>query len=147
MLRKHSPMVSIDSYLLRSVEKLSSLIKQFSKKRKTQKWMQSSMLINQRSKQHFKLSKSFHNKKNVKHIDPEHTHTHKTSLTNFIFKSKLRQFSDHTLTHIFLVITKSHCTCTCIKSNKKYCVLCVKNIARLHKCLHVMTIWDMRKPL
>ena len=25
--------------------------------------------------------------------------------------------------------------------------ICVKNIARLHKFLHVMTIWDMRKSL
>ena len=31
-------------------------------------------------------------------------------------------------------------TCTCIKSSNEYCVLCMKNIARLHKCLHVMTI-------
>ena len=38
-------------------------------------------------------------------------------------------------------MAKSHCTCTCIKSSKEYCVLCVKNIARLHKCLHVMMIW------
>ena len=30
---------------------------------------------------------------------------------------------------------------------KEYCILCVKNIARLHKCIHVMTIWDMRKSL
>ena len=42
-------------------------------------------------------------------------------------------------------MTKLHCTCTCIKSSKEYCVLCVKNIARLHKCIHVMTIWNMRK--
>ena len=92
--------------------------------------MQSSMLQNQRSKQHFKLSKSSLNKKNVKHIDPKHTHTHKISLTNFFyFKNKLRQFSKHASTHVFLVIVKSHCTCTCIKSSKEYCVLCVKNIA------------------
>ena len=44
-------------------------------------------------------------------------------------------------------MAKSHCTFTCIKSSKEYCVLCVKNIARLYKCLHVMTIWDMRKSL
>ena len=37
--------------------------------------MQSSMLYNQRSKQHFMLSKLSLNKKNVKHIDPKHTHT------------------------------------------------------------------------
>ena len=48
--------------------------------------------------------------------------------------------SEHTLTHVNLVIVKSHCTCTCIKSSKEYCVLCMKNIARLHKCQLVMAI-------
>ena len=77
-------------------------------------------------------------KKNVKHIDSKtHTHTHTHT---YYFKNKLRQFSEHTLTQVFLVIAKSYCICTCIKSSKEYCVLCVKNIARLHKCLHVMTI-------
>ena len=36
--------------------------------------MQSNMLLNQRSKQIFKLSKTSLNKKNVKHLDPKHTH-------------------------------------------------------------------------
>ena len=54
----------------------------------------------------------------------------------------LKQFNEHTLTHVNLVIAKSHCTCTCIKSSKEYCVLCVKNITRLHKRLHVITISD-----
>ena len=27
-------------------------------------------------------------------------------------------------------MAKSHCTCTCIKNGKEYCVLCVKNIAK-----------------
>ena len=58
----------------------------------------------------------------------------------FYFKNKLRQFSEHTLTSVFLVMAKSHCTCTFIKSSKEYCVLCVKNITRLHKCLHVMML-------
>ena len=59
------------------IEKLSRLLKSnFSKKKKTQTWMQSNMLLNQRSKQHFKLSKTSLNKKNVKHLDPKHTHTH-----------------------------------------------------------------------
>ena len=44
-------------------------------------------------------------------------------------------------------MAKSYCTCTCIKSSKEYCVLYVKNIARLHKCIHVITIWDMSKSL
>ena len=39
-------------------------------------------------------------------------------------------------------MAKSHSTCTCIKSSKEYCMLCVKDIARLYKCLHVMTIWE-----
>ena len=102
--------------------------------------MQSSMLPNQRSTQHFQLSETSLNKKNVKHLDPKRTHTHKTSLTNLYFKNKSRQFNMHTLAHVFLMMAKSHCTCTCIKSSKEYCGLCVKNIARLHKCQYVMTI-------
>ena len=67
-------------------------------------------------------------------IQIQNTHTHTHTL------NKLRQFSEHTLTHVFLVMAKSHCTCMCIKSSKEYCKLCVKNVARFHKCLHVMTI-------
>ena len=40
-------------------------------------------------------------------------------------------------------MAKSHLTCTYIKSSKEFA--CVKNITRLHKCLHVMMIWDMKK--
>ena len=69
-----------------------------------------------------------------------HTHTQKQIKPILYFKNKSRKFIEHTLTQVFLVMAKSHCTCTCIKSSKEYCVLCVKNIARLHKCLHVMTI-------
>ena len=101
--------------------------------------MQSSMLLKQRSKQHFKLSKSSLNNKNDKYLDPK-THTHTLNKSNQFYISKIRQFSKHTLTHVNLVMAKSHCTCTCIKSSKGYCMLCMKNIARLHKCLHVMTI-------
>ena len=35
----------------------------------------SNMLLNQRSKQHFKFLKTSPFKKNVKHLDPKHTHT------------------------------------------------------------------------
>ena len=93
--------------------------------------MQSSMQLNQGSNQHIKLSKSSLNN-SFKHIDPKNTHTHALN--------KSRQFSEHTLIHVNLVMAKSHCTCTCIKSSKEYYVLCVKNIARLHKCIHVMMI-------
>ena len=108
--------------------------------------MQSSILLNQGSEQHFKLLKTSLNKKNVKHIDPiTHTHTHTYTHTQQVylilyFKNKLRQFSEHKLTHVNLVMAKSHHTCTCIKSSKEYCVLCVKNIARLQMCQHVMMI-------
>ena len=60
--------------------------------------MQLSMLHNQRFKQHFKISKSSPNKKNVKHKDQTdthtqthtHTHTQKISLTNFIFQKQVK---------------------------------------------------------
>ena len=69
------------------------------------------------------------------------THTHPKQVKPILcFKNKLIQFSEYTLTHVFFEMAKSYCTCTCIKSSKEYCMLCVKNITRLHKCLHVMTI-------
>ena len=135
--------------MLRGVEELSRLLKNsFSKKRKTQIWIQSNMLLNQRSKQHFSLSKTSLINKIGKHLDPKtHSHTLNKSNQFYISKTKLRQFSEHTLTHVFLVMAKSHCIYTYIKSSKEYCVLCVKNVVRLHKRLHVITIWDMRKSL
>ena len=109
------------------------------------------MQLNQWSKHHINLSKSSFNSILSTWISNTHTHTHTHTLNKsnqfYISKTKLRQFSEHTLTHVNLVMAKSHCTCTSIKSSKEYCVLCVKNITRLHKCVHVMTIWDMRKSL
>ena len=103
--------------------------------------MQSNMLLNQRSKQYFNLSKSSFINKIDKHLDPKkHIHTLNKSNQFYISKNKLRQFSRHTSTHVFLVMAKSHCTCTCIKSRREFCMLCVENIARLHKYLNVMTI-------
>ena len=55
--------------------------------------MQSSKLLNQGSKQHVKLSKTSLNKKKMQSIhDPKyaHTHTHETSLTNFIFQKQVK---------------------------------------------------------
>ena len=80
-------------------------------------------------------------------ISKTHTHTQNKSNKFYISKIKLRQLSEHILTHVKLVMAKSHCICTCIKNSKEYCVLCVKNITRLHKCIHFMMIWDMRKSL
>ena len=82
-----------------------------------------------------------------KHMDLKNTHTQNKSNQFYISKTKSRQFSEHTLTHVNLVMTKSHCTRTCIKSSKEFWVLCVKNIARLQMCQHVITIWDMWKSL
>ena len=62
--------------------------------------MQSSMQLNQGSNQHYKPSKSSLNK-NFKHIDPKNTHTHTKQVSPFLYlKNKLRQFSEHTLTHV-----------------------------------------------
>ena len=47
-----------------------------------------------------------------------HTHTHNKSTQFYISKTKLRQFSEHTLTHVNLVMAKSHCTCTCSRVAK-----------------------------
>ena len=57
--------------------------------------MQSSMQLNQRSKQHFKFLKTSLNKKNVKHLDPKHTHTHTPTLneSNQFYISKTSQDS------------------------------------------------------
>ena len=49
--------------------------------------MQSSMLFNQRSKQHLKLLKTSLNKKNVKHLDPKHICTQNKSNQFYISKA------------------------------------------------------------
>ena len=53
------------------------------------------------------------------YIDPKYTHIKQVYLILY-FKNKLRQFSEHILTHVFLVMAKLHCTCTCIKSSKEF---------------------------
>ena len=54
--------------------------------------MQSNMLLNQRSKQYFKLSKSSLNNKIDKHLDPK-THTHILNKFNQFYISKTSQDS------------------------------------------------------
>ena len=76
---KRSPRVSIDSNLSRICREAVELDKkQFFKERKnTQKWMQSSKLLNQRSKQHVKHSKtSLNKKKKCKAFTIQNTLTH-----------------------------------------------------------------------
>ena len=129
---------SINDLLRGFVEKLSSLIKRsFSKIGKTQrdKCKQASYLnidlINMLSSQKHLSTKTMQSNRSK-----THTHTHTKQVYPILyFKNKSRQFSEHILTHVSLVMAKSHCTCTCIKSSKEFCVLCVKNIARLHKRL------------
>ena len=72
---------------------------------------------------------------------PKHTHT--LNKSNQFYISKISHDSLVSIS-LKLVMAKSHCICTCIMNSKEYCVLCVKNIARLHKCIHVLMIWDMR---
>ena len=63
-VEKSNPRVSIDSLAVERYREAVKMCKNsFSKKRKTQIWMQSNMPHNQRFKQHFKLSKTSFNKK------------------------------------------------------------------------------------
>ena len=55
-------------------------------------------------------------------MDLQNTHTLNKSNQFYISKTKLRQFSEHSLAHIKLVMTKSHCICTSIKNSKEYYV-------------------------
>ena len=87
----------------------------------------------------FQSLKNISQQENVKYLNPN-THTHTQVQPILYLKNKSRQFSEYTLIHVFLVMAKSYCTCTCMKSSKEYCVLCVTNLTRLHKSLHVMTI-------
>ena len=60
--------------------------------------MQSNMLLNQSSKQHFKLSKKFSHEKNVKHLDPKHT----LNKSNQFYISKTSTFIDSEILNIWL---------------------------------------------
>ena len=101
-----------------SVEKLSSLKKRsFSGREKRIEMNVTSKLLKHRSNQHIKLSKRLSTyKQSIQ--DPKHTHTHTQNKSNQFYISKT------ILTHVFLVMVKSHCTYTCIKSSKEfaYCV-------------------------
>ena len=55
--------------------------------------------INQIGSPHFKLSKTSLNNY-FKHKDHKNTHTHNKSNQFYISKTKLRQFSEYTLTHV-----------------------------------------------
>ena len=92
--------------------------KVFQERKNIKRWMQQAsysnkdpinMLSSQNISQH--ISKAS--------IDPN-THTHKKQdLPILYLKNRLRQFSKHILTHVFLMMAKSHCTCACIKSSKE----------------------------
>ena len=78
--------------------------------------MQSSKLLNQRSNQHIKLSKTSIKQEKCKAFKIQDIHTHTLNKSNQFYISKISQdnFSVHTLTHVFLVMAKSHCTCTSV---------------------------------
>jgi len=89
--------ISINSLAVERCRKAVEMCKNsFSKKRKIQKWIQSSMLLNQRSKQHFTLSKTSLNKKKkmlrIK-IQNTHTHAHTLNKSNQFYISKISQDS------------------------------------------------------
>ena len=132
--QKSSPRVSIDSQLLRSVKKLSSLTEiVFQRGERYRNECNQASYLTKDPNNILSSQNHLSTKKNVKHLDPKHTHTLNKS-NQFIFQKQVK----HTLTHVFLVMAKSHLTCTYIKSSKEFA--CVKNITRLHKCLHVMMI-------
>ena len=54
----------------------------------------------------------------------------KISLIDFIFKNKLRQFSKFILPHIFLVMAKSHSTCTIVSRVTKSMRIVCETFAR-----------------
>ena len=62
--------------------------KRFFKEEKHIKMNATSKLLKQGSNQHVKLSKASLNKKNVKHLDPKHTHTHTLNKSNQFYISK-----------------------------------------------------------
>ena len=97
-----------------SVEKLSSLKKRsFSGREKRIEMNVTSKLLKHRSNQHIKLSKRLSTyKQSIQ--DPKHTHTHTQNKSNQFYISKT------ILTHVFLVMAKSHCIYTCIKSSKEF---------------------------
>ena len=74
---KRSPRGLIDSYLLRSVKKLSSLIKTgFSKRGKTQIWMQSSKSYSTKYPNNILSSQKHLSRKKCKAYKIQNTHTH-----------------------------------------------------------------------
>ena len=130
----------------RGIEKLSRCAKTVFQRREKHKQECNQACYPTKDPNNIVISQNHLSTRKMTSIYIQNTHTKQVKSILYL-KNKSRQFSEHTLTHVFLVMAKWHCTCTCIKSSKEYCVLCVKNITRLHKCLQVMTIWDIRKSL
>ena len=108
--------------------------------RKTQTWMQFNMKLNQWSNQHIKLSKSSFNK-NFKHMDlPKETHTHTLKKSNqfYISKTKFRQFSEHTLTHVNLC-WPNHIVSAHVSRIVKNIACCVWKTSQ--DCISVFMLW------
>ena len=87
----------------KSVEELLSLKKMsFSRRKKHNEMNATSKILKHRSNQHNKLSK--HLSTYMQSIqDPKHIHTLNKS-NKFYISNKLRQFNDHILTDVFLVV-------------------------------------------
>ena len=131
---------SIHSNLSKGIEKLSRCAKTVFQRREKHKHECNQTCYSTKDPNNILSSQKHLSSRKMSSIQIQNTHTHTLNKSNQFLKNKSRQFSKYTFTHVFLVIVKSHCTCTCIKISKEYYVLCVKNIARLHKCLHVIMI-------
>ena len=108
-VNKKSPWGSIDNYLSRSIEKLSSLIKTvFQREEKYRSE------CNQASYSNIDLNNILSSQKYLS------TRKCKAFMIQNTHKNKSRQFNEYSLTHVFLVMAKSQCTCTCIKSSKEF---------------------------
>ena len=79
--------------------------KEFVKEEKHKEIKATSKQLNQRSNQHVKFSK--HLSAYMQGIHTSNTHTLNKSNQILYFKNKLRQFSEHLSTHVFLVMAKS----------------------------------------
>ena len=101
-------------------EKLSSLKKRcFQEEKNSKRWMQKASYLN-KDPINIINSQNISQHKSIATINPKaNTHTQQVQ-TILYFKNKLRQFSKYILTHVILVMAKSHCTYTCIKSSKEY---------------------------
>ena len=146
-VEKRSPRVSIDSYLSRIYQEAVELDKkQFYKERKnTHKWMQSSKLLNQRSKQHFKLSNTSLNQKKCEAFMIQNAHTHALNKSNQFYISKTSQDSLMSIhLHMYPLWCPNYIVLAHVSKVAKNMRVVCENIARVYKCLKLwwFEVWE-----